>query len=127
KATSASERGRIFGQMLFASSNYLFGKVMDAADRIQQTFDTLTVAFALAWYHRANGRYPDSLAKLAPTYLKSVPGDVFSGKELVYRLEANGFLLYSVGVNGVDEGGRWADDTPPGDDIVVRVPLPPKP
>ena len=124
KAPSASERGRVFGQMLFASSIRLFGKVNDAADRIQQTFDTLTVAYAVAWYQRLNGRYPDSLAQLAPTYLKTVPGDVFSGKELIYRPHTNGFLVYGVGVNGIDEGGRWADDQPPGDDIAVRVPLP---
>ena len=126
-AGSATERGRVLGQLLFASSALTFGKVHDASDRIRQYFDTVTVAYALAWYQRVNGQYPDSLAKLAPTYLKTVPGDVFSGKELIYRPHATGFLLYSVGVNGIDEGGRWADDKPPGDDIVVRIPQPPKP
>jgi hypothetical protein len=29
-----------------------------------------------------------------------------------------------VGVNGKDEGGRWYDDVPPGDDPGVRMPLP---
>ena len=63
---SATERGRVFGQMLFASSALTFGKVHDASDRIRQYFDTVTVAYALAWYQRVNGQYPDSLAKLAP-------------------------------------------------------------
>ena len=125
RAVSPKERGRVFGQMLFAGSIPMFVKVNDAADRIQQVFDTVAVAFALTWYQRVNGRYPDSLAKIAPTYLKTVPGDVFSGKELIYRPNANGFLLYSVGVNGQDDGGRGFDDQPPGDDIVVRIPLSP--
>jgi hypothetical protein len=102
-------------------------KVNDAVDRERQTFDVTTTAFALAWYQRVNGRYPDSLADLAPTFLKAVPADVFSGKGLVYKPRADGFLLYSVGVNGTDDGGRWADDSPPGDDIAVHVPLPPNP
>ena len=37
----------------------------------------------------------------------------------------NGYLLYSFGLNGKDDEGRWADDQPQGDDIRVRVPLPP--
>jgi hypothetical protein len=35
-----------------------------------------------------------------------------------------GYLLYSVGVNGKDDGGRQFDDDPPGDDLSVRMPLP---
>ena len=42
----------------------------------------------------------------------------------LYRLEDKGFLVYSVGPNGIDEGGRWYDDAPPGDDPRVRMPLP---
>ena len=54
----------------------------------------------------------------------SSPGDVFSGKALVYRPADKGYLVYSVGANGKDEGGRWTDDDPPGDDLRVRMPLP---
>jgi hypothetical protein len=32
-------------------------------------------------------------------------------------------LFYSVGANGIDDGGRWLDDDPPGDDPGVRMPL----
>ena len=50
--------------------------------------------------------------------------DLFAGRPLVYRPSGAGYLLYSVGVNGKDEGGRWTDDDPPGDDLRVRMPLP---
>jgi hypothetical protein len=86
--------------------------------------DNLTVAFALAWYQREIGRYPDRLDALAPRYLNQVPKDMFSGGGLVYRPTANGYVLYSVGLNAKDDGGRGHDDQPPGDDLVVRVPLP---
>ena len=57
--------------------------------------------------------------------MAKIPGDLFSGTALIYRPTENGYLLYSVGVNGKDEEGRSHSDEPPGDDIVVRMPLPP--
>ncbi|MBP3954617.1 hypothetical protein J8F10_04875 [Gemmata sp. G18] len=124
---AAQARGQIIGDVLAGLLLPAAYKVTDAADRAQQGFDTTMVAYALAWYQRVNGRYPDSLAKLAPTYLSAVPGDLFSGKELIYRPNAHGFLLYSVGVNGVDDGTHGKDSKPPGDDIIVRIPHLPKP
>ena len=53
-----------------------------------------------------------------------MPSDLFSGKALIYRPAKNGYLLYSVGLNGRDDGGRSSADTPPGDDPHVRMPLP---
>ena len=86
----------------------------------------MTVAFALAWYQRVHGSYPADLASLAPKYLAKVPLDRFSGKALLYRPAANGYLFYSVGPNGSDEQGRGPTENPAGDDLSVRV-LVPKP
>jgi hypothetical protein len=58
----------------------------------------------------------------AAAHLPAMPDDLFSGKPLIYKPEAGGYLLYSVGVNGKDDGGRTFDDAPPGDDLVVRMP-----
>jgi hypothetical protein len=99
-------------------------KVQNAADRAEQVQRDLYVAFALAAYRLDTGRYPAKLEELAPKYLAEVPGDLFSGQALVYRPAENGYLFYSVGVNGKDDGGRQADDDPPGDDVRVRMPLP---
>ena len=82
------------------------------------------MAFALAAYRADHGHYPEKLGELAPKYLAAVPDDLFSGKALIYRTEGKGYLLYSVGANGRDDGGRWIDDDPPGDDLRVRMPLP---
>ena len=67
---------------------------------------------------------PREIGRTGPQVPGGVPGDLFSGKALVYRPTENGYLLYSVGVNGKDDGGRSADDEPPGDDLHVRMPLP---
>ena len=78
--------------------------------------NNLHVAFALAAYKLDEGRYPAKLDDLKPKYLAAIPGDVFSGKALIYKPDDKGFLLYSVGLNGKDDGGRWNDDDPSGDD-----------
>jgi hypothetical protein len=101
-----------------------YEKIFDAADRTEQTERNVQVAFALAAYRADHGRYPASLDELAPKYLPKVPGDLFSFGPLVYLSEGDGYLLYSVGVNGSDEDGRGRDDDPRGDDLAVRMPVP---
>src|SRR5262249_28006200 len=71
-----------------------------------------------------HGAYPKELAELAPKYLTQVPEDLFSGKPLIYRPADKGYLLYSVGTNGVDDGGQGHGEAPPGDDLAGRIPLP---
>lgn len=63
------------------------------------------IAVALRRYRMDCGQYPDALDALAPKYLAAVPADLFSGESLKYRKEGKGFLLYSVGLNGKDDGG----------------------
>jgi RNA polymerase sigma factor (sigma-70 family) len=94
------------------------------ADWHEQRQRNLHLAFALAAYRGEHKRYPDKLDVLAPKYLAEIPSDLFSGKAVIYRRSENGYLLYSVGVNGRDDGGRGPADTPRGDDLHVRMPLP---
>jgi hypothetical protein len=122
--TTAATRGKLIGDILIALMMPAVRKVQQADDRGRQIQDNLTVAFALAWYQRDHGRYPEKLEALAPKYLAKVPSDRFSGKALIYRPADKGYLLYSVGVNGKDEGGRSFGDMPPGDDLPVRMPQP---
>jgi hypothetical protein len=121
---SKSARGKAIGDTLLTLLMPAALKIADSKDRGEQTERNLHVAFALAAYHAEHGRYPAELDDLAPKYLITIPDDLFSGQALHYRLTEQGYLLYSVGVKGVDEGGRQYDDDPPGDDLSVRTPLP---
>ena len=97
----------------------------DAEDRATMQFELVKLAFALAAYCADHSGYPAKLADLTPKYVAAVPKDIFNGEELRYKREAEGYLLYSVGVNGKDDGGKGYDDRKPGetwDDLVVRVP-----
>ncbi len=46
------------------------------------------------------------LDALVPGILTEVPIDPFTGKPLVYRREGEGFIVYSLGSNQKDDGGR---------------------
>jgi hypothetical protein len=120
----AKALGRIMGDVLIGLLMPAIQKVQQAGDRAEQIQRNLHVAFALAAHKQEQGNYPAKLEALAPKYLPQVPGDLFSGKGLIYRPAGKGYLLYSVGANGKDEGGRTYDDDPAGDDLVVRMPLP---
>ncbi|HVL14230.1 MAG TPA: hypothetical protein VM529_16790, partial [Gemmata sp.] len=122
-AASPGERGQVFGAMLFALVAPSVQKTYDAAERVAQVFDNVRTAYALAWYQQVHGHYPNTLAELAPVYLKQAPVDRFTGKSLIYKPTGTGYLLYSVGLNGKDDGGRTLTDQPPDDDLVVRMPL----
>ena len=75
-------------------------------------FELTKLAFALAEYRARHGSYPAKLADLVPKYVAAVPQDIFSGGALHYTLQGDGYLLYSVGPNGKDDGGRNREDNP---------------
>jgi hypothetical protein len=88
-------------------------------------FEVTMLGFALAAYHGDHGCYPAKLAELVPRYVADIPKDVFSGDDLIYKREGDGYLLYSVGPNGVDDDGKGYDDRTydeTWDDISIRVP-----
>jgi len=121
---SGKVRGEMLGDLMLALLVPAVRKVAEAEIRATQIQRNVEVAFALEAYRRDAGQYPKTLNALAPKYLNTVPGDIFSGKALNYRPMAEGYLLYSVGANRKDEAGRWYDDDPPGDDPRVRMPSP---
>lgn len=126
-APGPDQVGKVIGELVVGPMlRTVVGKVQDAADRAHQNQDNLLLAFALARYQRDHSRYPKTLDALAPKFLPTIPRDLFSGKPLVYRPAADGYVLYSVGVNGKDDGGHGYADGPPADDLVIRMPLPRK-
>ena len=63
-------------------------------------------AIAIQRYRLQTGILPADMAALVPKYLSSLPRDGMDGKTLRYKLkEDGGFVLYSVGLDGKDDGG----------------------
>lgn len=66
----------------------------------------MITALALKRYRAKYKQYPETLQLLAPEFLKSVPVDFMTGNSLHYSADKEGhFLLYSVGLDCVDNGG----------------------
>jgi hypothetical protein len=67
----------------------------------------VVTALALERYRRRHDRYPDTLSGLVPELLQAPPVDFMDGQPLRYRLTQDGhFVLYSVGLDCVDNGGQ---------------------
>jgi hypothetical protein len=122
--------GRRIGETMLGWSFVSLSVAAQAEDRATVQRRMTEVAFALAAYRAEHGGYPTDLAKLVPKCLKRIPEDPFSGKPLRYGREGTGYVLYSVGPNGQDDGGRESPandlDTGgelPGDDIVIQIPV----
>ena len=98
---------------------------LDVDDRTTTRCELTKLAFALAAYCADQGSYPEKLAELVPKHLNRLPKDVFNNDaELCYARKGDGYLLYSVGRNGKDDGGRGQDDRKNNedwDDLAVRM------
>ena len=99
-------------------------KVFSDAARNQMAI----VALHLASFRHNSGAYPEALADLPDA--DRLPGDLFSEKPLKYRRDGDGFVLWSVGPDGDDDGGKTHDELTAADpatsrddgDIAFRVP-----
>jgi hypothetical protein len=50
-----------------------------------------------------------SLSSLVPEYLDAMLFDPFTDQPLIYRIERDGFVLYSAGNDGRDDGGQFTN------------------
>jgi hypothetical protein len=93
---------QFFGVFWGATGSTTGDRIMslEAARRI------VIVAIALKRYQLQHGTWPVDLKTLVPDFLSEVPRDPVDGLPLRYRANADGaFTLYSVGFDGVDNGG----------------------
>jgi hypothetical protein len=93
--------------LFFTISAPTFTRAAIKFANMQVHLDEDRVVCALERYRLAHGAYPASLDVLAPAYLAVVPPDIMNGQPFHYKLHPDGtFLLYSVGWNLSDEGGK---------------------
>jgi hypothetical protein len=99
---SAHRRACLLSEMLLPSLSRL--AVREAST--QALSDLAVNALAVERFCQRQGRLPGSLGKLTPEFLDSVPADPFNGAPLRYRGLSPGYVIYSVGADGHDDGGR---------------------
>jgi len=101
------ERSEQIGYILISGFLPATRATVNAQNRGEMQADLIRLGFGLAAYRADHGNFPQKLGELIPQYIAKVPVDVFANDgPLHYALEGKGYLLYSVGPNGVDDGGR---------------------
>ncbi len=109
--------GEALVSLLFPS---LF-RVDQLQDKATMQMSLTQVALALGAYKADHGEYPEELDELRRDYLKEIPNDIFVNKPPRYRREGGGYLLYSVGSDMKDDGGKELDRRSGSEDIVMRA------
>jgi len=129
----------------------LFVPVLEVVVTVEDYRNTeselLRLAACLTAHRAEMGEYPVTLNALLPNVLANLPVDIYRDRPFVYRRTKSGYLLYSLGPNGIDDGGNneihgklkgrnvrdfdqpqreiMQSKIPAGsDDISIRVPLP---
>jgi hypothetical protein len=77
--------------------------------RLRVHLDLARSALAVERDRLATGEVPEELTQLVPRFLDDVPIDPFDGRPIRYRRTKPGYILYSVLVDGQDNGGRARD------------------
>jgi hypothetical protein len=95
---------------------------IEQAELVRAKLRATAAALAALRYRRDKGDWPETLGALVPDYLAKVPLDPMTGGALIYTTRTDGVLVYSVGMNGVDDGdaGQSSDDA--GFRVWVREP-----
>jgi hypothetical protein len=136
RRTAAATKRGLFGAFVNAPEIY-FGPVLTTGVAERAARRTIAALLATERYRRAHlGATPASLAALVPEWLPSVPEDPsVPGQAIVYRRDADAYVIYSIDSNRRDDGGAFyghgaavAKHVGPQSprDLGIRVPLKPR-
>ncbi len=71
--------------------------------------DATRAALAAERFRRTEGRWPRDLGELVPRFMASVPQDPWADAPLRVAAGADGFRIYSVWMDGIDDDGALPD------------------
>lgn len=109
EARNDALQGR-FQTTLFELANYR--RLAEERRWLDESYDEsivlarlVEVELALRAFRVEEGRDPDDLRELIPSYLPDLPLDPFSGRPPAYRKGKSGPVIYSIGPDRIDDGG----------------------
>jgi hypothetical protein len=90
-------------------------KGLSSADQIEVTAQATRLQILLELYRIRHGEYPERLEGLVPEFVAALPMDSYNGKGFGYRRVSNdphgrGYLLYTFGEDGEDNGGTMGSE-----------------
>jgi len=107
KGVRSLPRTRVLSRLLFTTTSF------HTQAQHEAMLDLVQMGLLVEQYKASTGTYPERLDAVAPELGESPPVDPFTGNAYHYQPSDDGFLLYSVGQNLIDDGGRhdfWSGD-----------------
>lgn len=86
------------------------GRAVVVMDQANTRRDATIAAIGLHRYRAEHGSWPASLEAMVPEFLPRLPKDMVDGEPLRYLLTAEGPVLYSLGADADDDGGKRGED-----------------
>jgi hypothetical protein len=98
-------------------------KIMEAGQRTQAELRCGAAALAAERFRQDKGRWPTAVAELVPAYLPVALADPFDDKPLRIARFDQGIVVYSIGFDGEDNGGKLdrANPRTKGTDLGFRL------
>jgi hypothetical protein len=106
KKQVASEGSPTYASQFFGAARDWSRHLRSDAETLAKLQVTRAALEIERWRLAHGGRAPDSLADLVPEFAPSIPLDPFDNNPLRYKKLARGFLLYSIGADFTDDGGK---------------------
>jgi hypothetical protein len=115
---------RLLTQILAPS----LSRAVEIAAKAEASDECARIGVAMTLYRLDHGNLPSKLAELVPNYLDAIPTDPFDGKSLRLVIRNNTWIIFSVGANGIDNGGIDSDEMQIGkDDVTFKLKATPAP
>ena len=123
-ASAIADEKFVESMTAYGARFFLEGLLMPALGKVEFNFqidranrDACVISIAAELYHRANGKWPASAKDLAPLCNGNAARDSWNGKSILMETDANGFRMWSVGRNGVDDRGNLEKSTQAKDSV----------
>ena len=105
KEKLALDTNRASHAVCWSEPKYLAAAKQDAVNQVRLALAHTALAVE-RWRLAHEGRLPENLAELVPAYLPAVPADPFDDQPIRFKHLPQGFVVYSVGLDGTDNGGK---------------------
>jgi hypothetical protein len=130
EATAAQQRvegkvktGQGYGPLTRIIASALQSELRTMA-KAQARESSVAVACAATCYRLDHGAYPPTAALLVPAYLAAIPTDPFDGRPMRFKKRDDGSVaIYSVGPDGVDDGGQVEGRKSTNVGIILKLPI----
>jgi hypothetical protein len=117
QAIKATRGGGILAGLLLPASRKCLFAALDA----DATRGLVRLAIAATAFKAKHGKYPEKLADLVPEFIPEVPPDPYDGHPMRLRRAEGGVVIYSIGRDRKDDGGRAWDEKKQEGDLLFHL------